>query len=385
MLGRRVQQIVQQPLDGPSVRAALEALALCSDSNMEIRDVGETMRQRNSQLDAEFVQALGAVDGAFGALERSVNSLDAQCRALRATVNRALRCTAAAAEQAALLVDERRELRARLALAEEFMARFSLTDAETAQLSDRELSSDAYFGALDRVAVVRAECQKLSALPTQTAVNDLLRGLADQEEAANAAVLRWVVGCARDRLIRDLDPAFSAQLKKALRCLHAHPALFDAATGEIARARRDAVGRAFVAALVRGGPGGTPRPIEAHAGDALRYVGDMLAWAHQACASERELLDTLMGFEGVGESGRMLASALEAVARPLEMRVAQTVAEQTAPPALFRISALLAFYSDLFRALRLPADSPFMATVSAMCAGARDRLRGVLAAVLDAA
>jgi len=42
------------------------------------------------------------------------------------------------------------------------------------------------------------------------------------------------------------------------------------------------------------GPGGTPRPIELHSHDPLRYVGDMLAWLHQAIASEREHIQALL-------------------------------------------------------------------------------------------
>lgn len=41
------------------------------------------------------------------------------------------------------------------------------------------------------------------------------------------------------------------------------------------------------------GPGGTPRPIELHSHDPLRYVGDMLAWLHQAAASEKEYVHSL--------------------------------------------------------------------------------------------
>ena len=37
-----------------------------------------------------------------------------------------------------------------------------------------------------------------------------------------------------------------------------------------------------------------PRPIEIHAHDPLRYVGDMLAWIHQSVASESELLHNLI-------------------------------------------------------------------------------------------
>lgn len=63
---------------------------------------------------------------------------------------------------------------------------------------------------------------------------------------------------------------------------------------EIAMIRRNLLSKAFTDALTRGGPGGFPRPIEMHAHDPLRYVGDMLAWVHQSLASEREMLVTLL-------------------------------------------------------------------------------------------
>ena len=50
---------------------------------------------------------------------------------------------------------------------------------------------------------------------------------------------------------------------------------------EYCAARRQLLVRSFVDALTVGGPGGTPRPIELHAHDPPRYVGDMLAWLHQ--------------------------------------------------------------------------------------------------------
>lgn len=45
--------------------------------------------------------------------------------------------------------------------------------------------------------------------------------------------------------------------------------------------RHNALFRRFISALTRGGPGGLPRPIEVHAHDPLRYVGEMLGWLHQ--------------------------------------------------------------------------------------------------------
>lgn len=59
--------------------------------------------------------------------------------------------------------------------------------------------------------------------------------------------------------------------------------------------RQSTLLNSFIDALTRGGPGGMPRPIELHAHDPGRYVGDMLAWVHQAMAGEQEFLESLFG------------------------------------------------------------------------------------------
>jgi hypothetical protein len=65
--------------------------------------------------------------------------------------------------------------------------------------------------------------------------------------------------------------------------------------------------RAFIDALTQGGPGGTPKPIEMHAHDPKRYVGDMLAWLHQTMPNERENLLILL--KGCDKTGVSLHSA----------------------------------------------------------------------------
>lgn len=62
---------------------------------------------------------------------------------------------------------------------------------------------------------------------------------------------------------------------------------------EYCNSRRNAVVKLFIDALTKGGPSGTPRPIELNSHDPIRYMGDMLAWIHQATASENEFLRSL--------------------------------------------------------------------------------------------
>ena len=75
-----------------------------------------------------------------------------------------------------------------------------------------------------------------------------------------------------------------------------------------------------------------PRPIEMNAHDPRRYLGDMLAWLHQALASERELLISLFGQDDPSHGGdqanghsdvpsstALLDRAVQGVCRPLKV------------------------------------------------------------------
>lgn len=73
----------------------------------------------------------------------------------------------------------------------------------------------------------------------------------------------------------------------------------------LSETRQATILSSFITALTRGGPSGYPRPIELHAHDPLRYVGDMLAWVHQSIAAEREFLESLFGLKS---DGRMVGS-----------------------------------------------------------------------------
>lgn len=163
------------------------------------------------------------------------------------------------------------------------------------------------------------------------------------QESAYERLCRWVQQ--QCRLLVDNDsPELAPHLHRAAAALRARPTLFKYCAEEVAGQRHAAVFRRFIAALTRGGPGGTPRPMEMHAHDPRRYAGDMLAWLHQALASEHELMDALFG-EGqddaagtgwkaaaaAGAAGdgqdelwdtkRILDNIFEGVCRPFKVRI----------------------------------------------------------------
>lgn len=146
----------------------------------------------------------------------------------------------------------------------------------------------------------------------------------------------------------------------------------------ITASRRSVLVRRFITALTRGGPNGIPRPIEMHAHDPVRYCGDMLAWVHQAIATENEffrvLFDGDLAFtpeatslssqapdqeqlapitEATATDSRvsMVGKAFEGVARPLQVRIEQTLSSQLGIVVAYKLVLLLAFYDHKFTSL----------------------------------
>lgn len=63
---------------------------------------------------------------------------------------------------------------------------------------------------------------------------------------------------------------------------------------EYCTVRRSYLVQTFIEALTKGGPDNNPPPIEVHAHDPQKYVGDILAWLNQAILIERDNIHILV-------------------------------------------------------------------------------------------
>ena len=82
------------------------------------------------------------------------------------------------------------------------------------------------------------------------------------------------------------SPEIHPLLVEALAALSERKTLLNYTMDELCMVRKGVVSRGFIDALTRGssasGPTNTSvKPIEMHAHDPVRYIGDMLAWIHQ--------------------------------------------------------------------------------------------------------
>jgi hypothetical protein len=217
-----------------------------------------------------------------------------------------------------------------------FLARFRLQAHEMDLLTGGEISED-FLAVLARVAEIQVASKQLLRVHHKTALMDIVDEAGALQEQAFNRLYRWLQD--RCALVQADSSDIPLLMKKALRTLRSRTELYKVCLEDLAVARRQALSQRFLLALTRGGPGGQPKPIEIHAHDPHRYVTDMLAWVHQALASERELLAALLadseaaaggkgvvgggagGGAGKGELESVLAGVMEAVCPTLQARV----------------------------------------------------------------
>ncbi|XRA98314.1 conserved oligomeric Golgi complex subunit 6 [Pycnococcus provasolii] len=333
------------------------------------------IERRGLEINEDYLRASEAAIQALDALDTEIAEIARACSAVTSSVRETRAQTASLAEAAANLQTELAVNARKTDLVADFLQKYQLTAEEVAALSF-DTPGDAFFAALARVRVVHANCRQLLRTHHQRAGLELMDGMAAHQESAYERLCRWLqAGC---RALGEVEaPEVSPSLRRAAASLRARPALFQYCVEEVSNVRHSAVFRRFVAALTRGGPDGVPRPIEAHAAEPLRYVGDMLGWLHQAMATERELLDALL--VGTNEAGdgeaaaaaeadaedaeadgapspkvalaMALAKVAEGVCRPFQVRVEQSLAPQSGraltPDSALRMVNLLSFYRSL--------------------------------------
>uniref|UniRef100_A0A4W6C7S6 Conserved oligomeric Golgi complex subunit 6 n=1 Tax=Lates calcarifer TaxID=8187 RepID=A0A4W6C7S6_LATCA len=246
------------------------------------------------------------------------------------------------------LQGENHRLEVRAQVAQAFLAKFQLTHEEMATLRgarDAPITED-FFKALSRVKHIHEDVKILLRTNQQTAGLEIMEQMAVLQETSYEQLYRWAQNECRGLTQETCD--ISPVLTQAMEALQDRPVLYKYTLDEFGTARRCAVVRGFIDALTRGGPGGTPRPIEMHSHDPMRYVGDMLAWLHQATASEKEHLEALLKqvtLQGVEENMQEVVGHItEGVCRPLKVRIEQVIVAEPGAVLLYKLSNLLKFY-----------------------------------------
>ncbi|XP_016493065.2 conserved oligomeric Golgi complex subunit 6 [Nicotiana tabacum] len=364
-LSRKLKKVLETRTDTPDLLASLNTLSTFYTENTphSRRNLRSTIEKRSLSINEEFLLSSTAAQKALDRVEEEVNSIVECCDKIALALSSCNATTGDIISTTERLKQEFESTTQRQEIVSCFLRDYQLSPEEINALREEDLDEN-FFKALAHVQEIHANCKVLLRTHHQRAGLELMDMMAMYQEGAYERLCRWVqTECRR---LGDVDnPEVGELLKTAVRCLKERPVLFKYCAEEVANMRHNALFRRFISALTRGGPGGLPRPIEVHAHDPLRYVGDMLGWLHQALASERELVLALLDPDasdtrstshkypkGVdSEYGKtetdltfVLDRIFEGVCRPFKVRVEQVLHSQPNLIISYKLSNTLEFY-----------------------------------------
>ncbi|KAI3965180.1 hypothetical protein MKX01_027671 [Papaver californicum] len=366
-LSRKLKKVLESRTDSPDLLDSLNTLSSFYTENTQQsrRNLRSNIEKRSLSINHEFLSASNSAQQALDRVEEEVNALAECCDNIAKALSSCSASTGDIISTTERLKQELEITTQRQEIVNLFLRDYQLSNEEINALREEELNEQ-FFKALSHVQEIHANCKILLRTHHQRAGLELMDMMAAYQEGAYERLCRWVQ--AECRRLGDSDnPEVSELLKTAVRCLKERPVLFKYCAEEVANMRHNALFRRFISALTRGGPGGLPRPIEVHAHDPLRYVGDMLGWLHQALASERELVFILLDPDAMVDTGptarRFSQSAesdytnsaesdvifvldriFEGVCRPFKVRVEQVLQSQPSLITAYKLSNTLEFY-----------------------------------------
>ena len=291
-------------------------------------------------------------------------------------------------EEASILLDQKRDLETKRQLLDAFNKHFIISDDELGLLtSTSEPVNDPFFVVLTRVKQIHTDCQVLLGNENQRLGLQLMEQQSRNLNGAYQKLYKWI-----QREFESLNlenPQINTVIRRALRALAERPTLFQNCLDLFAEAREQVLSDAFYSALtgstINRERNPSTKPLEFYAHDALRYVGDMLAWAHSTTVSEREALESLFisggdeiargiragrnsepwsnidneAFDGQQALRSLVNKELAGVGKILSQRVEQVIQNQEDQVLVFKISNLINFYCITFTKL-LGVDSSTM-------------------------
>ncbi|KAF6022935.1 COG6 [Bugula neritina] len=352
-LSRKLKKVLDTRLDNDKdTLEALKALSTFFTENTlrSRRNLRSDIEKRSLVINEEFLSSFRKVKDQLDSVYEDVRAMNDCCQDMTDRLKTSQSQTRDLINQTTQLQAESSKLHLRMKVANAFLTKFQLTEAEIRALKggrDSHSIGKEFFSAVKRVKDIHQDCKILLRTNHQTAGLEIMESMAVYQEAAYERLYRWAQ--AECRLVTNDSPDISSTLCEAMAALQDRSVLFKYTLDEFCAARRSAIVRSFIDALTRGGPGGTPKPIELHSHDPLRYVGDILAWLHQVCASEHEHIGSLLRMcskDGLEDTIKgALTPITEGLCRAFKVRVEQVLVSELTPVTLYKLENLVQFYT----------------------------------------
>ena len=418
----RINKVLAMRTDSVAMLEALEAISEFYVSNTV--DARRMLRQdlelQNINLAKKFLTEFESVRNRIDEVENLSGKLENAIDGLASRVKDADENMKSFMEKASQLETKRNFYESQSKEIKTFLSRFQLTNAEIDLLYHAKLDSseiaNSFFEVLQRLKSAYGDCKNMVEQHCYSVGFELLEILGQHQDRAYQHLFEWVKGkcdaLSESGAIDDFDT--NTKLQISIRFLKKLPIYFDQCQDLLVNSRRTQLVQRFIVALTQGDAntamGGShssgskhhpsSRALDLHAHDAVRYVGGMLAWMHQALASELEFLEAIFGenteegqnsrsssgkhrkstpiaaadteqskdtaviednVEGnlsaaaatgskqVGLSiPQLLACCLQGLGRPLRVRIMQTLEAKSSLDILYSLTDLLSFYQETF-------------------------------------
>ncbi|KAG5315402.1 COG6 protein, partial [Pseudoatta argentina] len=349
-LVRRVNKLLESRVehDKDTLEALKELSTFFTENTLNSRrNLRSKIERRSLAINEEFLASFREVKASLDDVYQNVLAMNTSVQSMTNRLQATKAQTSQLIEQTSKLQSESQILTMQQEVASAFIRNFQLTPSELTVLhgSARESPiTEEFFSVVSKVQDVHGKCRVLMQSGYQTLALDIMQRMTLLQESALERLYRWTQTQCKNIENERLAPL----LIKAMNKLQDRLVLFKYILDEYCTARRTALVGSFIDALTLGESFGTPNPIEMHANDPKRYVGDMLAWLHQVIPVEKEnILILVKGCDKTDVSDQVkqaLSNITEGLCHPLKSRIEHVISTEAPATVLYSITTLIRFY-----------------------------------------
>ncbi|XP_058793235.1 conserved oligomeric Golgi complex subunit 6 isoform X2 [Phymastichus coffea] len=340
--------------DKDTIEALKELSTFFTENTAEERhNLKSKIEKRNAAINDEFSSAFREVKSVLESIQKDVNGISGYVESMTSKMKTTKAETAYLIEQTRKLQAESDKISMQQEIVAAFIKKFQLNSDELAILhgSTRDAPiSEEFFTVINKVQDIHSNCRILMQSGHQTLALDIMQQMTLLQEAGLERLYRWTQTQCRHIENEQLITL----LFKAMSKLQERPVLFKYILDEYCTARRSILVSSFIDALTLGkGQGSVANPIEMHANDPKRYIGDILAWLHQAIPVEKEnLLILLKACDMTSMSDQIteaLSNITEGLCHPLKSRIEHVVAVEGPSTVLYTVTTLIRYYKTILK------------------------------------
>uniref|UniRef100_A0A3B3H817 Conserved oligomeric Golgi complex subunit 6 n=1 Tax=Oryzias latipes TaxID=8090 RepID=A0A3B3H817_ORYLA len=329
-LSRKLNKILETRLDNDKeMLEALKALSVFFTENSlrTRRNLRGDIERRSLTINEDFARIFQEVKEELESVHEDVQDMSTCCEEMTSRLKAAKEKTQDLIVKTNKLQGENQRLEVRAQVAQAFLAKFQLSSEEMAVLRnarDAPVTED-FFKVLSRVKQIHEDVKILLRTNQQTAGLEIMEQMAVLQETSYEQLYRWAQNECRGLTQETCD--ISPVLTQAMEALQDRPVLY-------------------------------------------KYVGDMLAWLHQATASEKEHLEALLKQVTLQDlednMQEVVGHITEGVCRPLKVRIEQVIVAEPGAVLLYKLSNLLKFYHHTISSIIGTSVASLLMTIEEM-------------------